>query len=85
MNKLGLLVDDDPIFNWVSTKLIEIMMAHSHFTSFSQLLKIMNLRNVFFSMNYWVYLLVFCRKMGQKTCWLDFSLKWISRMDMSKE
>ncbi|MEQ5789419.1 response regulator [Muricauda sp. NFXS6] len=23
MNKLGLLVDDDPIFNWVSTKLIE--------------------------------------------------------------
>ncbi|MDF0716100.1 response regulator [Muricauda sp. 334s03] len=23
MNKLGLLIDDDPIFNWVSTKLIE--------------------------------------------------------------
>lgn len=23
MKKLGLLVDDDPIFNWVSTKLIE--------------------------------------------------------------
>ncbi|MER3375040.1 MAG: response regulator [Allomuricauda sp.] len=23
MNKLGLLVDDDPIFNWVSSKMIE--------------------------------------------------------------
>lgn len=34
MKKMGLLVDDDPIFNWVSTKLIEKVDANLAIQSF---------------------------------------------------
>ncbi|WP_318345786.1 response regulator [Flagellimonas baculiformis] len=34
MKKMGLLVDDDPIFNWVSTKLIEKVNANLAIQSF---------------------------------------------------